>query len=82
MKTLVMIVALSLTFAVAAVAAENPKYKAFFLVGDKRVDIKSAESAILASVRGQEVYRCQTVEAKLSKSGTSIGIRNVKKKAE
>lgn len=88
MRTMLMIVTLSLTFAVAAVAAgDNPNYKAFFLVGSKRIDIKKegnpqTQEALLAAVRGQEVYRCQTVEAKLSKSGTSIGIRNVKKKSE
>ena len=39
-----------------------------------------AERAILAAMRGDEVYKCQTVEAKVSKSGTSIGLKNVKKK--
>lgn len=46
-------------------------------------EVIKAERAILAAMRGDEVYKCQTVEAKVSKSGTSIGLRNVKKaKAE
>ena len=39
----------------------------------------NAQAAILAAMRGEEVYKCQTVEAKVSKSGTSIGLKNVKK---
>jgi len=43
----------------------------------------SPDKAILAAIRGEEVYKCQNVEAKVSKSGTSIGLKNVKKaKAE
>lgn len=40
--------------------------------------IESSE-ALISSVRGQTIYKCQTVETKLSKSGNSIGIHNVKK---
>lgn len=71
------ITVLSLLAAVAAAAADNPAYKQFYLVSGKQV---SAETAILASLKGNEAYRCVSVESKLSKSGTSIGIRNVKKK--
>ncbi len=35
--------------------------------------------AIEKSVKGEQVYKCQPVEAKVSKSGTSIGLKNVKK---
>jgi hypothetical protein len=56
-----------------AFAAE---YKQFYLVNGKEV---AAETAILASLKGGEAYRCVSVESKVSKSGTSIGIRNVKK---
>ena len=40
----------------------------------------SAESAILSAASGEVVYKCQQVEMKLSKSGTSVSLRNVKKK--
>jgi len=39
----------------------------------------SATDAILANVKGEQVYKCQAVEAKVSKSGTSISVKNVKK---
>jgi len=38
-----------------------------------------ATSAILKASEGEVVYKCQTVEAKVSKSGTSISIKNIKK---
>lgn len=56
--------------------ASAADYKQFYLVNGKEV---AAETAILASLKGAEAYRCQSVEAKVSKAGTSIGIRNVKK---
>jgi hypothetical protein len=35
--------------------------------------------ALMSSVKGDEVYLCKAVEAKASKSGTSIGLHAVKK---
>ncbi len=39
----------------------------------------SSEQAIIGSLQGKTMFKCQTVEAKVSKAGTSIGIRNIKK---
>jgi len=36
-------------------------------------------AAIMAAMNGESVFKCQRVEAKVSKSGTSIGLKNVKK---
>lgn len=38
-----------------------------------------AADALISSVRGETIYKCQTVESKVSKSGTSIGIHAIKK---
>lgn len=35
--------------------------------------------AITSSLKGETVYKCQTVESKVSKNGTSIGVTNTKK---
>lgn len=51
-------------------------YKSFYLLNGKEV---SSEQAILASLKGLDTYRCVSVEAKVSKAGTSIGMRQVKK---
>jgi hypothetical protein len=51
-------------------------YKQFFLVNGAQA---TAEQAILASLRGAEAYKCTSVEAKVSKAGTSIGLKNIKK---
>jgi hypothetical protein len=46
----------------------------------KQVNAIAPEAAILASANGETVYKCQPVEMKVSKSGTSISMRNIKKK--
>lgn len=63
-----------------AKAADLPaaEYKQIYLDSSSGRQMEAHE-AILAAVKGQTVYKCQTVEAKISKSGTSIGVRNVKK---
>ena len=55
----------------------KPEYSLIYMTSNGR-QIESHD-AILAAVKGETVYKCQTVEAKISKSGTSIGVRNVKK---
>lgn len=73
------IIVLSALFAATtAFSADNPNYKMFYLVNGAKA---SAEQAIIASLKGAETFKCQSVESKVSKSGTSIGIRNVKRKA-
>ncbi len=53
------------------------KYDQFFTDAQgKRIE---AADAVISSVQGNTVYKCQTVESKVSKAGTSIGIHNVKK---
>lgn len=58
------------------VSSSAAEYQQFYLVNGSKV---SAETAILASMKGSEAYKCNAVEYKVSKAGTSIGIRAVKK---
>ena len=51
--------------------------KPVYLVGTEEV---SVSEALIRSLKGEQVSKCVPVEAKASKSGTSIGLRNVKKK--
>jgi hypothetical protein len=60
-----------------AVHANASDFKQFFVDGSgKKLD---AAQAINASLKGSEILKCQTVEAKVSKSGTSLSLHNVKK---
>jgi hypothetical protein len=71
------IVLISIFTAISANAAD---FELFYLVGNSRM---SADSAIIQSIKGETVYKCQSVETKVSKSGTSVSLKNVKKpKAE
>lgn len=49
-----------------------------FYVNASRQEL-SAEQAIIGAFKGDEVYKCQQQEGKISKSGTSIGVKNVKR---
>lgn len=51
-------------------------YSQFFLVGGKQVD---AATAIVQALNGREAFKCTSVTATVSKAGTSIAIKNVKK---
>ena len=64
---------LALTLSVSANAAE---FKQYYISGGKTVE---TSEALLRALRGEEVVKCQTVEAKPNKKGTSIALRNVKK---
>lgn len=66
-----------LTMCLISAASHAGEYKQFFLDASGRQ--LSSEEAILASVKGAETFRCQSVEYKVSKSGTSIGLKNIKK---
>ncbi len=57
--------------------AEETKYKLFYI--NKSGSQIDATKALLASLKGDEVYKCQSVESKVSKAGTSIGLHNIKK---
>lgn len=48
----------------------------YYTDGSKTV---TAEQAITDSLTGQTVYQCKKVEAKVSKSGNSIGLHPIKK---
>lgn len=57
--------------------AQATEYKQFFLTeSGKQID---NTEAIMSAAQGTQVYKCQSVEFKVSKSGTSIGLKNVKK---
>lgn len=66
------------TLLLATQAHAATAYEQFFLLDGKKVP---SEAAIMGAIQGKAAFRCQAVEAKVSKSGTSIGIRNVKKPA-
>ncbi len=57
-------------------SASATPYKQFFLVGGKQTD---AATAIVQALNGQPAYKCVSVTAAISKAGTSIAIKNVKK---
>lgn len=65
--------------AISAAATELPKqeYKSFYL--DNNGNRMEASNAIIEAVKGDTVFKCQVIEAKISKSGTSIGIKSVRK---
>ena len=53
------------------------EYEMFFL--SKNGNKISNEEAIIAAANGETVFKCQSQEFKVSKSGTSISVKNVKK---
>lgn len=58
-------------------AVRPVEYEQYYL--DSSGNRVTPSDAILGAVRGEKMVKCQTVEAKISKAGTSIGVRNVKK---
>jgi hypothetical protein len=70
-----LIIGLGLFFSAANVLAANQNV---FYTDSKGNRLETSD-ALLASVKGTEIFKCQPVEAKISKSGTSIGIRTIKK---
>lgn len=78
-KTLVLAIILLSALARTAHASDVPtnSYDLYYAASNgSRLD---PAQAILAALKGGQVYKCQSVEAKVSKSGTSIGIKAVKK---
>lgn len=71
MKTVLVIMSLALA-AQSALAA-----KPMYFVNGKQVN---PEQALRAALDAQSVLSCKPVEAKVSKAGTSIGLRQVKEK--
>ncbi len=62
-----------------SLSASASEYKQFYLVNGTTVE---TSEALLRALKGEEVVKCNSVEAKPNKKGTSIGLHNVKKKAE
>lgn len=56
--------------------AFSADYEQFFLVNGQKVP---PAAAIIAALNGKPTFKCVSVESKVSKTGTSIGIKNVKK---
>lgn len=67
------IIALTLVSSLSSFAAE---YKMMYLVNGKAVE---TSEALLRALKGDEVMKCQSVEAKPNKAGSSIGLHNIKK---
>lgn len=67
---------LAAVLCLTAIPAHAAEYRQVFLSNGREL---TPEQAIVASMKGAEVLKCQSAEFKVSKSGTSIGIRNVKK---
>lgn len=67
---------IAIVLATAANAMGAQEYKLFYLVNGKETP---AEQALLASLRGQDVVKCQAVKAKANKTGSSISFKNIKK---
>jgi len=63
----------------STVAFSAPTYSQFYLMNGKQVN---AQEAIIASLKGSEAFLCKSVAASVSKSGTSIGIKAIKKPAK
>lgn len=62
---------------ICSVSKAAVKYDQFYTdANGKRLE---TSVALVDAIKGADIYRCQTVETKLSKSGTSIGIHTVKK---
>ncbi len=70
MKTVMLLI-------LAAGITHAAEYKQFFL-NDSGRQLDNAE-AIIEAANGKNVYKCNSVEFKVSKTGTSIGVKNVKK---
>ncbi len=68
------LVAILIGIASVSRAAE---YKMFYV--DNNGKQLEETKALVSAIKGETIYKCQSVEAKMNKSGTSIGVRNVKK---
>jgi hypothetical protein len=63
-----------LAFSAGVQAAQNN------VVFTKALSPIAADKAVLDAAAGETVYKCQPVEMKISKSGTSVSLRAKKKK--
>lgn len=62
-----------LLMSATAVSASEP----YYLSNGKTIE---TEQALVAALKGETVFKCQQVEAKPNKKGTSISLRVVKAK--
>lgn len=74
MRTIIIIMAFVGSSAFAA-TKHSKSLPAKFMVNGAEVPV---QDALLSSIKGQEVYKCQVMETKVSKSGTSIALKTKK----
>jgi len=65
-----------LILALITVSANAAEYRSYYVVNGKQTE---TSEALIRALKGEEVVKCQTVEAKPNKSGSSIALHNVKK---
>lgn len=70
MKSLILILSL------ISVSANAAEYSQVYFVGTKEIPVSEA---LIRAMRGEQVMKCNAVEAKPNKKGTSISLRNAKK---
>lgn len=75
MNKLIAICLISISASAAELA--TPKYEQYYT--DANGGRVETEAALIRSVQGETMFKCQTVEAKISKSGSSIAMKSVKK---
>ena len=51
-------------------------YEMYYTDGNAKM---TAEKALVESIKGTPIYKCQSVDFKVSKTGGSISLKNVKK---
>lgn len=61
--------------ALIGAVAQGETKKALFMINGKQVPV---ETALISSIKGEEVYKCQVMETSISKSGTSISLKTKK----
>lgn len=79
MKTLLIVSTIAALFTAHVATAADlpaPEYRQMYLLNGREVP---ADVALVSALGGKEVFRCQTVSANLSKSKTSIALKNVKR---
>ena len=66
--------------ALASISSFAGEYKMSYIAGGKTVE---TSEALMRALKGEQVMKCQSVEAKPNKTGSSIALHNIKKpKAE
>lgn len=61
----------------APLTKDNPAFKQVYLVNGKET---GAQEALMAAIKGEQAFRCTSIEAGLNKNGTGITLKNTKRK--